>query len=45
VVFGPLRFRIQRLSETGRIELAGMAILPESDDTESEADRPEDGIS
>ncbi|HNU99285.1 MAG: potassium/proton antiporter [Verrucomicrobia bacterium] len=44
VVFGPLRFRIQRLSETGRIELVGMAILPKSEDTESEAERSEDGI-
>jgi len=44
VVFGPLRFRIQRLSETGTIELVGMAILSESEETASEAERPEDGI-
>lgn len=31
VEFGSLRFRVQRLSEDGRIELAGMSVLPESD--------------
>jgi cell volume regulation protein A len=38
VEFGSLRFRIQRLSSDGTIELVGMSILPEPDspDTESE---------
>jgi potassium/hydrogen antiporter len=31
VEFGSLRFRIQRLSSDGAIELVGMSILPESD--------------
>lgn len=31
VEFGSLRFRVQRLSEEGRIELVGMSILPEPD--------------
>jgi potassium/hydrogen antiporter len=31
VAFGSLRFRIQRLSKVGVIELVGMSILPESD--------------
>jgi potassium/hydrogen antiporter len=42
VEFGSLRFRIQRLSSDGAIELVGMSILPEADntDTESEPSKP-----
>jgi cell volume regulation protein A len=32
VEFGSLRFRIQRLSDDGKIELVGMSILPEQSD-------------
>jgi len=40
VEFGALRFRIQRLSNEGTIELVGMSILPESDPGSSDAAQP-----
>ena len=42
VEFGALRFRIQRLSNEGTIELVGMSILPESEPGSSEATKPPD---
>jgi potassium/hydrogen antiporter len=41
VEFSMLRFRIQRLSNEGRIELVGMSILPESEGTAAESAPPE----
>ena len=37
VEFSPLRFRIRRLSDQGRIELVGMSILPEGEGLQGES--------
>ena len=37
VEFSPLRFRIRRLSDQGRIELVGMSILPEAEGLQGES--------
>jgi potassium/hydrogen antiporter len=37
VEFSPLRFRIRRLSDQGRIELVGMSILPEAEGLQDES--------
>jgi hypothetical protein len=38
VRFGPLAFRVLRLSSDGRIEIVGMSILPEDAARESESE-------
>jgi len=43
VEFSMLRFRIQKLSSEGRIDLVGMSILPKSESADTEPDPPGTG--